>query len=95
MKVNQLSELFFTTFDKKPVIVNTKLQITTKEGIGIMSYRGILADCDDFNVYIGYSLQEVTTAIKWDDIATIELWDLEEDKKNALAGQEPESDARN
>ncbi len=95
MKINQLSSTFTDTFLEKPVIINTKLQIPTPEGIGIMSYRGIMVDIDDFNVYIGFSMKEVTTSIKWDDIATVELWDMNEDAKNALEGKEPESDARN
>lgn len=95
MKTNQLSAAFFNTFDQKPVIINTKLQVTTEEGIGIMSYRGILVDYDDYMAYIGLSLDEITTAIRWDDIATIELFDYQKEAESELLHKKPGSGASN
>ncbi len=95
MKTSQLSEAF-EAFQLKPVTINTKLQITTEQGVGIMSYRGVLVDNDDYMVYIGFNPEHITTAIKWEDIATIELLDMEQEFNNVeLSNIEPESGAKN
>lgn len=93
MKANQLAESF-EAFENNAVIINTKLQITTPEGIGIMSYRGILIDKDDFMLYLGYNSENITTAIKWDDVATIEIFDVNAEM-GELSGIEPESGSKN
>lgn len=93
MKNSQLSDAF-DAFDLKAVTINTKLQIQTKDGYGIMTYRGILIDKDDFLVYLGYNEDEVTTAIKWEDISTIELLNTEDEIREEL-NQEPQSGAKN
>lgn len=93
MKIEKLSGSF-DAFDLKPVTVNTKLQVQTQDGAGIMTYRGIFIDKDDYMVYLGFSEDEVTTAIKWDDIATIELLDTENEIREELQ-KEPQSGAKN
>ncbi len=94
MKINQLSSAF-EAFEMKYVSINTTLEIVTEQGSGIMSYRGILLDKDDFAVYIGFGPDEVSTMIKWDDIATIELLDMDREYNNELSNIEPESGAKN
>ncbi len=51
MKVKELSESF-DFFQLKPVTVNTTLELASDEGVGVMSYRGILIDYDDFLIYL-------------------------------------------
>lgn len=94
MKTCNLSDAF-EAFDHKPVIINTKLEITTPEGVGVMQYRGVLIDKDDFMVYLGVNLQDITTAVKWEDIATIELMDMDAEIANELLKKEPGSGAKN
>ena len=94
MKISQLSEAF-EAFDKLPVKINTKLQVVTTEGQGVMQYSGILIDKDDFMVYLGYNEDTVTTAIRWEDISTIEVFDPEEDADLELMNKEPGSGFRN
>ena len=90
MKAKELSPAF-EAFELMPVTVNTTLEVASEEGVGVMSYRGILIDKDDFMIYLGYNEEMVTTAIRWEDIASIELLDMDEEM-NAL---EPGSGSKN
>jgi hypothetical protein len=90
MKAKELS-IAFDAFELMPVTINTTLEVASDEGVGVMSYRGILIDKDDFMVYLGYNEEVITTAISWDNIVTIELFDVDEER-NAM---EPGSGSKN
>lgn len=92
MKSDELSPAF-DCFDGRPVMINTKIQAETKGGIGLVSYRGIIVDKDDFMVYLGLDLDDVTTAIKWDEISSIEIMNMEEETQ--LLNAKVESGSRN
>lgn len=94
MKAKELSTAF-DAFELRAVTVNTTLEVSSEEGVGVMSYRGILIDKDDFLIYLGYNEEEVTTAISWNDIASIELLDVEQEMANELNGRAPGSGSKN
>lgn len=91
MKSSDLSPKFAEAFFEKPIAINTKIEVSTEEGAGLMTYRGILVDYDDYMVYIGNTEEDVTTAIKWEEIASIEHLDLEAEAKLELLNKEPAS----
>lgn len=93
MKSSSISPIFANSFMGEPIAINTKIQVETEQGIGLMTYRGILIDFDDYMCYIGINEQEVNTAIKWEEIASIELLDLEAEEKMELMNKEPASGA--
>ncbi len=94
MKSGELSEAF-DCFLQMPVTINTTMESETDKGIGIMTFQGILIDTDDFMVYLGYNEKEVTTAIKWENIVTIELFDLNSALAEELNSREPGSESKN
>lgn len=93
MKTGDLSPKFAEAFFEKPVAINTKIEISTDEGTGLVTYRGILVDYDDFMVYIGNNEDEVSTAVKWNEISSIEHLDLDAEAKIELLKKEPASGA--
>lgn len=94
MKTSELSDCF-DVFQLKPVTISTRMEVENKEGIGVMIYTGILVDKDDFMIYLGYNEEEVTTAINWEDICTIELFDIDQAMANELNDREPGSGSKN
>jgi hypothetical protein len=91
MKSSSLSEKFQEYFLGHPVAINSKIQVETPQGTGLMTYRGFLVDYDDNLVYIGVNEEEPTSCIKWEEIASIEKLDLEEEAKRELLNKEPAS----
>lgn len=93
MKSKTLNPRFEDDILGNPVSINTKLQVATEQGTGLMTFRGYLLDYDDYFVYLGVNLEETTNLIRWEEIVTIDLLDLEEEAKKELLGKEPASGA--
>jgi len=92
MKVSQLSECF-NCFEGEAVSVNTKLQVNNEQGIGLITFRGILFEKDDYMVYLGNAEGNITSCINWNDIASIEILDLDAEANDELMKKDPISGA--
>lgn len=93
MKSKLLSTRFEDDIMGHPVSINTKLQVVTEQGTGLMTFRGYLLDYDDYFIYLGVTLDNATNLIRWEEIVTIDLLDLEEEAKKELLSKEPASGA--
>lgn len=92
MKSNELADCF-DDLVSVPVIVNTKIQTENKHGVGILTYRGIIVDKDDFMLYLGDSPKSAKYAIRWDEVYSIELFSQEDNDE--LLNATPGSGSRN
>ena len=93
MKTSELDAIFDTTFLNQPVSINTKIQVETEQGPGLMTYRGILTGYDNHMVYLGLTEESSTNAIMWQEVASVELLDLDAEAKDILMKKEPASGA--
>ncbi len=80
MKINQLSQ-HYEAFRDKPIMVNTVLPGESKEGAGLISYKGFLVDEDENFLYIGLTGDLATTMVKWDSVVSIDVLNLEEEQE--------------
>lgn len=78
MVPEEYSEHFMETFYGNPVTIHTRIQVEQQDeesqGIGVLSYSGILIDVDQFFFYLGYNPKDVAIAINVDDVTNITLF---------------------